>query len=56
MHHSYTAAKAQSAYMKELKSNMAPLGEIIVQGDFSEYFYVVQDEIQSFTGKINRQL
>lgn len=46
--HSYTA-KSQSSYMKTLKSNMTPLKEMIVQGDFAEnYSYVVQDEIQSF--------
>ncbi|CAM1303135.1 Uncharacterised protein r2_g1312 [Pycnogonum litorale] len=46
--HSFTA-KSQSAYMKDLKSSMKPLEEIILQGDFAEnYSYVVQDEIQSF--------
>ena len=46
--HSFTA-KAQSSYMKTVKTSMTPLQEIIVQGDFAEnYSYVVQDEIQSF--------
>lgn len=46
--HSFVA-KAQSSYMKELKSTMQPVHDIILQGDFAENFsYVVQDEIQSF--------
>ena len=46
--HSFTA-KSQSAYMNNLKTNLKPTEEIILQGDFAENFsYVVQDEIQSF--------
>lgn len=46
--HCYTA-KSQSSYMKQLKTSVAALEEIVVQGDFAEnYSYVVQDEIQSF--------
>ena len=46
--HSFTA-KAQSLYMKELKTTMRPQDDVILQGDFVENFsYVVQDEIQSF--------
>ncbi|KAG1662138.1 Alsin [Nymphon striatum] len=46
--HSFTT-KSQSAYIKDLKSSMKPLEEIILKGDFAEnYLYVVQDEIQSF--------
>ena len=46
--HSFTA-KAQSSYMKELKTTMTPPDDVILQGDFAEKFsHVVQDEIQSF--------
>jgi hypothetical protein len=46
--HSFTA-KSQSDYMKQLKSSMKAMEDIILQGDFAEnYSYVVQDEIQSF--------
>src|SRR5215469_4308216 len=41
-------AKAQTRFLKHLKSNLQP-NEVIILGDFSEnYSYIVQDEVQGF--------